>query len=721
MGKLNDQKDIDLKIPKRSPKFLCCAVLGAALAQLAVAENHALLIGVSNYPALDKSLQLEGPANDVQLMRDLLKTSGFAESHIRVLADNVAGAAAQPTRAAILGELSGLANQAKKGDFVYLQFGGHGTQQPSRPGKVPVEADGLDELFLPRDVGKWDGDVGSVKNALVDEELGQAISSIRAKGAFVWAVFDSCHSGNVTRGGAGRDGVRERRASPRALGVPQQALDAAQAASIKTRGGAAASGEGGALKSGAQQDGMGGFVYFYAAQSNETAPEMRLPDGAADRKPYGVFTFSLAQVIAANPGISYRQAGERVLQLYAARNTRNPTPLFEGSGLDAPLFGQQPGDVVRQWKVSAKDGEFEISAGALQQFGEGAVFAVFPNAAAKSAETIGTLVARQVEVTRSTLTAQARDGKPALKAESLPRDATVRLVDPALKLSLRVALPVDLPPGNIAKVLDKLKATPAAGLVIDWVAAGEAADLRLAVADQRLWLLPPDGAWIRTGPAKTPSIGLDKSIDELQQVLGGTLQKVAKVSNLTRLSGQMLSGRIATKLDLSVEVVRSATGKKEEIAGATIPLLAAGDKLRFVIRNNHSQPVDLTLLGVDSLYGIAALYPLPNEVNRLNPRDVLTIPAANEAPIELDGQTEGQESIVLIAVEAKPASPTSDLRFLEQEGVLRERGGAAGASTIESLFADARDGGQRTRGAMRGAALDSTTMRIFSYRAQAKQ
>ena len=708
-----------MKILKCSPKFLCCAVLGAVLAQPAVAENHALLIGVSNYPSLDKSLQLEGPANDVQLMRDLLKTTGFAESHIRVLADGVAGAAAQPTRAAILGELGGLADAAKKGDFVYLQFGGHGTQQPSRPGKVPVEADGLDELFLPRDVGQWNGDVGSVKNALVDEELGRAISAIRAKGAFVWAVFDSCHSGNVTRGGAGGDGVRERKASPQSLGVPLQALDAARAGSLKTRGGAAPS-EGGAIKSGAQQDGMGGFVYFYAAQSNETAPEMRLPDGVADRKPYGVFTFSLAQVIAANPGISYRQAGERVLQLYAARNTRNPTPLFEGSGLDAPLFGQQPGDAVRQWKLGAKDGEFEIAAGALQQFGEGALFAVFPNAAAKAGETIGTLVATKVEVTRSTLTAAPSDGKSALKAESLPRDATVRLVDPALKLSLRVAQPVDAQRASVAKVLDRLKAAPAAGLAIDWVAAGEPVDLRLAVADHRLWLLPPDGAWIRAGAAKTPSIALDKPLEELQQTIAASLQKVAKVSNLIRLSGQMLSGRLGTKLDLSVEVVRSATGKKEEIAGATIPTLAAGDKLRFVVRNNHSQPIDVTLLGVDSLYGIAALYPLPSEVNRLNPRDVLTIPAANEAPIELDGQTEGQESIVLIAVEAKPSSPTADLRFLEQEGVLRERGGASGGSTIESLFADARDGGQRSRGVTRGAALDSTTMRVFSYRAQAK-
>ena len=151
---------IDLII--RTVRAVASGVIGIACIQ-------ALLIGVSNYPSLDKSLQLEGPANDVQLMRDLLMTTGFAESHIRVLADGVAGAAAQPTRAAILGELDGLADAAKKGDFVSLQFGGHGTQQPSRPGKVPVEADGLDELFLPRDVGQWDGDVGSVGSCWLSE------------------------------------------------------------------------------------------------------------------------------------------------------------------------------------------------------------------------------------------------------------------------------------------------------------------------------------------------------------------------------------------------------------------------------------------------------------------------------------------------------------------------------------------------------------------------
>ena len=38
-----------------------------------------------------------------------------------------------------------------------------------------------------------------VPNALVDNEIGAALDAIRDKGAFVWVVFDGCHSGTATR------------------------------------------------------------------------------------------------------------------------------------------------------------------------------------------------------------------------------------------------------------------------------------------------------------------------------------------------------------------------------------------------------------------------------------------------------------------------------------------------------------------------------------------
>src|SRR5450830_198611 len=78
-------------------------------------EMRALIVGVSEYPNLDKELWLEGPRNDASRMREVLRRRGFAANQISVLADGVPGAGL-PTRANILGELSRIAREAGKDD-----------------------------------------------------------------------------------------------------------------------------------------------------------------------------------------------------------------------------------------------------------------------------------------------------------------------------------------------------------------------------------------------------------------------------------------------------------------------------------------------------------------------------------------------------------------------------------------------------------------------------
>lgn len=711
-------------------KTVCVAAICLAPCLAVAAERHALLIGVSAYPALKEDLQLVGPQNDVQLMRDLLKGQGFADAHIRVLAEQVPGAKGLATRANILDELAGVAERAGKGDFVYLQFGGHGSQQPTRSGKVPAEPDGMDEIFMPRDIGKWDGSANTVQNAIRDEELGKAITAIRDKGAFVWAVFDNCHSGYITRGGGGSgNGLRERRLDPKALGIPQQAIDSAVAgakrATVTSRGGKAAAAFGAlaAKGEGGASSGRGGHVYFYATQPNETTPEMYLPEGSKERRSYGVFTYTLAQVIAANPGISYRQAGERMLQLYAAKNMRSPTPLFEGSALDAPLFGQQAGEAVRQWPITVKDGGFEIAAGAIQQFGEGALFKVFPNAAAKEGSEIAYFKAQNVDVMVSRLVAVAHGGKPVLGQVGLPQDAVARLADPALSLALKVAAPPQPPAGaaydTAAKVIEQLRKASDSGLRIEWVKSGEAADLRLDYADAQLWLLPHDGAWIKVGAGKTASIRLDKPAEQLRESIVASLQQIAKVLNLTRLAGQSMAGPVGGKLDIRLAVIRR-NDQREEISGAAVPTLFGGDKLQLTIRNNHYKPVDVTVLSTDSLYGVSLLYPHgAGEANRVGSLDTLTIPGEGEEPIVINADTVGRENIVVIAVEAEPQSVPVNLGFLEQPSLSQTRGGGAG--DLAGVFMDAGFGGERTRGVGRSAPLAKTAFRVFNWITQPGQ
>ena len=206
-------------------KLLLSTVL-SVFALPAWAENHALLIGASTYPNLKEEFWLKGPANDVALVQTYLTTAApvpFAPENVVVLADGVAGTSA-PTLNAIRTAFADLAGKAQAGDFVYLHFSGHGSQAPAKD--PSTELDGLDELFLPVDIGPWNDTVGEVENALVDDEIGQMIDAIRAKGAHVWAVFDSCHSGTATRAAPfGEEEVRVRQLPPDALGLPAEAME----------------------------------------------------------------------------------------------------------------------------------------------------------------------------------------------------------------------------------------------------------------------------------------------------------------------------------------------------------------------------------------------------------------------------------------------------------------------------------------------------------------
>ena len=152
--------------------ILTSALALSALPALA-RENYALLIGASQYRNLDERYWLKGPANDVALVQTWLTTASpvpFPPDHVTVLADGVDGAG-EPTLDAIRKAFAALVAEVSPGDFVYLHFSGHGTQAPAQDPEA--ELDGLDELFLPIDIGPWSDEVGSVQNALIDDEIGE--------------------------------------------------------------------------------------------------------------------------------------------------------------------------------------------------------------------------------------------------------------------------------------------------------------------------------------------------------------------------------------------------------------------------------------------------------------------------------------------------------------------------------------------------------------------
>lgn len=655
--------------------FFTAALLLTALPAVA-RENHALLIGANQYPNLEERWWLKGPANDVQLVAQYLTTEApvpFASENVTVLSDGVAGST-PPTLGAIRGAFADLTAEVQPGDFVYLHFSGHGTQAPALD--PATELDGLDELFLPVDIGPWSDQVGAVENALVDDEIGALIDGLRAKGANVWAVFDSCHSGTATRAAtSAEDDVRVRQLPPEALGIDVDAVEVSRSVDPRAT---EAPFDGGA--------GEGSFVAFFAAQTNEVTPEKNLPKGKPGRKPQGVFTWTLMETLAEYPNATYGQLGQEVLRRYAVKNLAKSTPLFEGD-LDQVVFGGEGGARVSQWQAEVTDGGFTIPAGTLHGLSEGAVLAVMGSAAASDAEVLGFVELTSVETFSSTARAVEKDGK-ALPAD-LPKGITLRKLDEALDFTLTVALPMagSGPADALLSVLAELQA--AAGARLSFVAADKEADLRLAVLPDSprpdaIWVLPATGLAEDLGTTPSVSTG-DKDGADLAAVLANTLVTMARAQNLLKLAGAVG----ASNPDVAVELLTRTPEDRtlRPLPFAPVPTLMPEDEVHVLAKNNGDGPVDVNVLYIGADWSVSHWFS-----GRLQPGDEL-----RKGLFKISADVLGHERMLVVVTPAKPQSPVEDLSYLAQDALETTRavgGTAFGAALAEAGF------GQTTRGAI---------------------
>ena len=189
--------------------------------------GRALLVGVTNYPDLVQGLSLSGGANDVLLMHGLLReVYHFPPENIVTLSEKEGekDATRLPTHANIERECRRMAREAKEGEKVVVYLSGHGSLQPEKPDVPNPSSDGMDRIFLPRDVAAWDGGTGEVPHALSGRELGDWLRPIpEKKKGLLWVVVDACHSGEMVRG------VNERARQvdmTRGLGIPEKAVEA---------------------------------------------------------------------------------------------------------------------------------------------------------------------------------------------------------------------------------------------------------------------------------------------------------------------------------------------------------------------------------------------------------------------------------------------------------------------------------------------------------------
>ena len=654
---------------------LCLTALPALPAQ--ARENYALLIGANKYPNLEERWWLKGPANDVQLVATYLTTEApvpFAEDNVRILSDGVPGGTA-PTLGAIRDAFAGLTAEVQRGDFVYLHFSGHGTQAPALD--PTTELDGLDELFLPVDIGPWSKQVGEVQNALVDDEIGVLIGALRAKGADVWVVFDSCNSGTVTRAVEVADEeVRTRQLPAEVLGIDLDEVEVSRSVGDPRQTEAP-------FDSGEAE---GSFVAFFAAQSNEVTPEKNLPKGKPGRKPQGVFTWTLMETLAEYPNATYAQIGQEVLRRYAVKNLAKSTPLFEGD-LDQVVFGGEGGARVSQWQAEVTDAGLVIPAGTLHGLSEGAVLAVMGSAADADSDALGYVELTSVETFSSVGQAVEKDGKT-LPAE-LPKGVTLRKLDEALDFTLTVALP---PAGSApADALLAVQAdlAEAAGPRLAFVAPDQEADLRLAVLPDSprpdaIWVLPSTG--LAENLAATPSVSTgDKDGAELAAVLADTLTTMARAQNLMKLAGAVGNAGLDVDVELLTRTPEDRTLRP--LPFTPVPVLLPEDEVHVLAKNNTDGPVDVNVLYIGADWSISHWFS-----GRLQPGDEL-----KKGLFKISADVLGQERMLVVVTPARPQSPVEDLSYLAQDALDTTR--AVGGSAFDDALAEAGFG-ETTRGAV---------------------
>ena len=170
-------------LKKRSIRII--ALLLLLLSATAAQAKKALLVGIEDYPHVPP---LHGPAQDVENIERLITSFwGYTKGDIHKLINSRA------TRENILYELENWLGKSTDKELLFY-YSGHGWHQKDTDGD---EEDGKDETIAPYDSLPKPAE-RVVENMISDDEIAAVVRRLRGKKLTL--IFDSCHSGTVSRG-----------------------------------------------------------------------------------------------------------------------------------------------------------------------------------------------------------------------------------------------------------------------------------------------------------------------------------------------------------------------------------------------------------------------------------------------------------------------------------------------------------------------------------------
>ena len=681
--------------------FVLAVVALTATAALAQDGNpppsrgRALLVGVSDYPMLKEELtaagqgdryeqrvRLRGPAHDVvRIEAVLIDTLQVPSENISKLVGWPTDEKLRPTRANIASALHAMAEDVAEGELVVVYLSGHGDQVPDVDGD---ETDGLDEVFLPADVSRWEPKSNAIPNAIVDDELGRWLVAIAAKGARVWLIVDACHSGTMLRGAG--DDVRERSLGCEVLGTPEpnevRAYSEPESSLL---------------------DGHSNrIVAMYAAAPSQKAIERLMPDYTGEY--HGVFTWFLTQQLTlVGAGASFSELHQHVRAAYSAAGIHHVAPMGS-DGLDTTIVAGAPSGPTL---LVGRDGdELVVDAGSILGMRAGDVLEVYQRGRRGEKEaSLGRVELVEARPTRSTLRVTKERG---LDIRKLDDAGNLRL--PALvsrttleakrvRISLRGPDGHPLPLGAIPKILsDTITKSPGF--------ARRAVLVEPAEAECFLRLESDVGG---SGRLDQADGGESASLAFGPNGFAETLHRYRRARTLRNLSVDPIIGGLPPGLQVVLQVSATEEGSWRDVGAGEI--VRPGVAVRVEIRAGPDlSPLDLYVRYLDRALEPSRVFPSQDGSALIDGR-TRKIVTRN---FYITDTTLGSEALIVLAV--PPGSPRMESLFAAL-GKESENSADRG-STIGGVLSDLAlgvEGEERMRDIERDEEADAARVRVTPF------
>lgn len=425
-------------------------------AMKAEAPKFALLVGINHYKKykdINVNIRdLRGTHNDVGLMKSLLADYGFKEESAgavndkfpcgqQTAASNVKTLCSeQATRDGILQSFrKQLIENAKnyfvankmtaadrdKGANVVFFYSGHGSKLEDKNGD---ESDGVDETIVAQD-----SDRNGVKD-IIDDEFDAFYKELSQYTTNITLMFDSCHSGTITR-----DVNSHKKSVERSIQTKNN-----------SRGGNPT------LNDGISVSGNSNYVTISGSLPTQESQEDVFTDTTTKQEQWdGALTYNFVNLLRQNPGLKYR---EIISLMRPAVAKFNQTPQVEGD-IDREVFGSSstrgavslamvgtPTIIKKTFdNQEVEVNQVNLAVGAIVGAGKGAAIAVF---ATKAGDRTRRQIGSGIITSAGDFTATAEVTLFDTNAKEIPADATVNLVSPSFNKDDKQLVALDIPTGS---------------------------------------------------------------------------------------------------------------------------------------------------------------------------------------------------------------------------------------------------------------------------------